>query len=411
MTRRTLWRVLAALGIVLALAVVVAGIGVWRGWFDEGSVEGTTEGFRPREAPKGEAGATSWPEYGFDPERTRANPALALAPPFRQVWRHDAGALLEFPPVVGGGRVFVGTNAGRMLALDARTGGAVWSRRLVGRVAASPALAGQRLVLVTTTRGLLYALDQRTGGVVWRRSTGSSSESSPVVLDGDAYIGNLDGEVLRVDLTAGRPVWTAKAGGAVKSSLARSGDLVVVGDYSGKVTAFRRRDGRVMWQTTSPGKRFQGAGRFYGGPGVAYGRVFIGNVNGRVVALSADRGDVAWVRVLSDYVYSSPAVDRRLVMVGSYDQRLHALDAVTGDERWSFDAGERISGSPTVIGRLVWFATLARNPREGRTYALDVRTGRHVLTFPDGRYTPAVGIDGLLVLTGVRTLYGLTPRR
>jgi hypothetical protein len=29
----------------------------------------------------------------------------------------------------------------------------------------------------------------------------------------------------------------------------------------------------------------------------------------------------------------------------------------------------------------------------------------------DGRYTPAVGIDGVLVLTGVRTLYGLAPAR
>jgi outer membrane protein assembly factor BamB len=76
---------------------------------------------------------------------------------------------------------------------------------------------------------------------------------------------------------------------------------------------------------------------------------------------------------------------------------------------WSFDAGERISGSPSVIGGLVFFSTLARTPREGRTYALDVHTGRQVWKFPDGRYKPAVAVDGLLVITGVHTLYGLVP--
>jgi outer membrane protein assembly factor BamB len=187
--------------------------------------------------------------------------------------------------------------------------------------------------------------------------------------------------------------------------------VVVVGDYGGRVSAYRRRDGRLVWRTTSPGPALRGPGRFYGGTGVAYGRVYIGNINGRVLALSAATGEIAWVRVLPDFVYSSPALDRRLVYVGSYDQNLHALDAVSGEERWRFDAGERITGSATVIGDLVWFSTIARNPREGRTFALDARTGRRVLTFPDGRYTPAVGIDGLLVLTGVRTLYGLAPRR
>ena len=144
---------------------------------------------------------------------------------------------------------------------------------------------------------------------------------------------------------------------------------------------------------------------------MAYGRVYVGNINGRVLALSAATGDVAWVRVLDDYVYSSAAVSNRTVYVGSYDHRLHALDAVTGRPRWTFDAGERISGSPSVIGRLVYVCTLARDPDRGRTFALDARTGRRVWTFADGRYSPAVGVDRLLVITGRRTLYGLRPGR
>jgi outer membrane protein assembly factor BamB len=144
---------------------------------------------------------------------------------------------------------------------------------------------------------------------------------------------------------------------------------------------------------------------------VAYGRVFVGNVNARVLALEAGTGATAWVRVVDDFVYSSAAVARRTVFVGSYDHHLYALDAVTGRPRWRFDAGERISGSPSVIGRLVYVSTLARAAGGvGRTFALDTATGRVAWTFPDGRYSPAVAVRGLLVLTGVRTLYGLSPR-
>ncbi|MEO2058190.1 MAG: PQQ-binding-like beta-propeller repeat protein, partial [Thermoleophilia bacterium] len=197
--------------------------------------------------------------------------------------------------------------------------------------------------------------------------------------------------------------------GEVKSSLARAGNQVIVGDYGGRITSLNMRNGRIRWRTTSPGRLLSGAGAFYANPAVAYGRIYASNVNGRVIALDARTGSVAWVRVLGDWAYSSPAVNARTVYVGSYDRKLYALDAVTGGVRWTFDAGERIAGSPTVIGNLVWFSTIARVPSDGRTYALDARTGRRVFAFPDGRYTPAVGVRGMLVLTGVRRLYGMTP--
>jgi hypothetical protein len=59
---------------------------------------------------------------------------------------------------------------------------------------------------------------------------------------------------------------------------------------------------------------------------------------------------------------------------------------------------------------VVYVSTLAKDPSKGRTFGLDAVSGKRLLTFPDGRYSPAVGVDGILVMTGVRTLYGLTPR-
>ena len=407
---------LAALAAVVLTALGIVGLGLWQGWFDPGSQRGTAEGFERGEEPAGNPRGSAWPEFGRVPARTRANPELDLAPPFDRVWTHDAGSLLEFPPVIAEGVAAVGTNAGRAIGVDIRTGAERWNVALRGRVASSAAIVpnppggGDPLVLFTTLRGDLIALDLASGEERWRFAAGATVESSPLVADGSAYIGTLDGRILRVDLATREPVWEARAGGQVKASLALSGPNVVVGDYAGKVSAFARRDGAVVWRTTSPGPVITGSGRFYGGPAVAYGRVFIGNVNGYVLALDADTGAIAWTRALGNFVYSSPAVSEELVYVGSYDGGLYALDAVTGEVRWRFEAGERISGSPSVIGPNVYVSTLARVPKEGRTYALDAATGGRRMNFPDGRYTPAVAVNGHLILTGVRTLYGLVPQ-
>lgn len=386
------------------------GYGVYRGWFDSASVEGSTVGFQPEAAPAEVEEAASWPDYGFTPQRTRANTALTdLRPPFRRVWEYDAGSLVEFPPVIAGGRAFVGTNGKLALAIDLDTGRELWRHELMGRIASSPAIAGD-LVIFTSIRGEVVAYEAESGERVWGRRAGAPVESSPLVIGDSLYIGTLAGRVLKLAVDTGGVRWTARARGDVKAGLTRSGPNVVVGDYAGFITAFRMRDGDIAWQRESPGTRLSGAGRFYGGAAVAYGRVYIGNINGRVVALDADTGEVAWVRVLGDFVYSSPAVADERVYVGSYDQHLYALDAVTGRVVWRFAAGERISGSPTVLGDLVHVSTIARTPSEGRTFMLDAATGERVLTFPDGRYTSSVAVDDLLLLTGVSTIYALRPR-
>jgi outer membrane protein assembly factor BamB len=406
-TRRRNLRIALAAGVV-ALAAVAAGGYVWIR-SDPETIEGSREGFIETEAPPQDpVPAGSWPEYGYDERRTRSNEALELAPPFREKWRFAAQSLLEFPPVIADGRVILGTNDGRALAIDVRDGRRIWQTRLAGQMASSPAIAGDR-AFFTTTRGRLVALDTATGTRRWNREIGAASESSPLVIDGSVYVGTLDGDVLRVDAATGRQEWRTPAAGEVKSSLAAAGENVVVGDYAGRITAFARSDGRRVWQTTSPGPRFRGPGRFYAGPAVAYGRVYLGNVNARVLALQADSGELAWVRTVGDFVYSSAAVSRQTVYVGSYDHKLHALDAVTGKPRWAFDAGERISGSPSVIGRLVYVSTLARGGRKGVTYALDAASGRQVWSFPDGRYSPAVAVEGTLILVGRQVLYGLVP--
>ncbi len=70
--------------------------------------------------------------------------------------------------------------------------------------------------------------------------------------------------------------------------------------------AIRAKDGAIRWQTSDLGTGL-GSGRFYSTPAVAFGRVYVGNVDGRVYSFDRQTGEIAWTFSAGDYVYSGIA--------------------------------------------------------------------------------------------------------
>jgi outer membrane protein assembly factor BamB len=352
----------------------------------------------------------AWATYGFGPARTHSVDGVGLRPPFRLRWTWHGGALLEFPPVVAGGRLFLSTFDGRFYALDARTGRASW-RYGSGRCGwASPALSA-RVVIETFighscaedvpgADGEVVAFDRATGRIRWRRVVGPT-ESSPLVAGGLVYVGDWSGRVFALSARTGATRWVYRTGGKVKSSAALAGGRLYLGSYDGHVYCLNARSGRLIWRAVAQ-PRLGGLGSFYSTPALDYDRVYIGSTDGKVYSFGAETGKLRWSRPTGGYVYAAPAVWHELVLVGSYSRRFFALDAATGRVRWSFDANGPISGAASVVDGIVYFSTFAH-----RTYALDARTGRLLWTWPDGEYSPVVTDGRRLYLTGRGKLYAL----
>jgi outer membrane protein assembly factor BamB len=399
--------IIAGCALLAAVGLAAAYVEVWRHHAPTIRGTTTTEFVPTQPAPKPPAPGLAWSTYGYDQERTRAAPSFALRPPFRRVWTFHGRSLLEFPPVVGYGHVFLTTFDGRLTALDTASGKVAWSYRS-GRCGwASPALAGH-IVYETfigstecrsrTNDGEVAAFAAATGRRVWLRLIGPT-ESSPLVASGIVYVGDWAGRVWALDAATGRTRWIAQLHGAIKGSLALSGTRLFIGTYGGDVVALSARTGRTIWRTG-------GHGRIYSSPAIAYGRVYIGSLDGGVYAFGAGTGHLLWAHATGGYVYASPAVWRKRILVGSYNHHFYAFDAGTGDIRWRFDGNGPISGSASVIGGLVYFSTFA-----GRTYALRAADGAQIATFPDGKYSPAVADRTHLYFVGLGKLYALVPRR
>jgi outer membrane protein assembly factor BamB len=356
----------------------------------------------------------AWPLYGYTKNHTRFFPAQAsLRPPFHKVWAHNFNTLLEFPPVIYGNHIFQLGDNGVLVAVDKYTGKTFWARSL-GTLSASTPAVNSSTVYVTLLGsgggGRIYALNSKDGKTRWWRALSSPSESSPL-LDGDKlFFGSQSGLVYALNARNGSVLWTYHAGGSVKASPTLSGGVLYFGDYSGHLQAVSEQTGRSLWVSGSEGALL-GSGTFYSTPAVVYGRVFLGNTDGRIYAYDASTGRLDWAVQTGAYVYSSPAVTNApglgpMVYIGSYDGTFYALNARSGQIAWRYSAGGRISGSPTIIGRNVYFADLG----DHSTFGLGISTGRVTFRFDSGSFDPVISDGHSIFLTGTSGLYELTPK-
>ncbi len=361
--------------------------------------------------PKG----ITWPQYGYDPGRTRAPSGFDVHPPFRRapVWTFHGRGLLEFPPSIGYGKIFIANGAGTVFGLDESSGKMLWLHREHRCTAASPAI-GRHLVFITMLNklpcnashgadGLILALNEKTGKVVWRQKIGPS-ESSPLFAGDVVVVGDWSHDVSAFTSTTGTLRWRFHSGGEVKGAVSLSGGRVYFGSYDTHVYALNVRTGKQIWRASSQ-PRLGRTGTFYANPAVAYGRIYIGATDGKMYSYGASTGKLRWSNGTGDFIYSSAAIWRGHVLVGSYDGDFYSFDAATGDVQWKFSADGKISGSPTVIGGIVYFSTL-----NGKTYGLDVRTGKVRVRFPVGQYANVVASKTRLYLVGYSRLYALIER-
>lgn len=359
-----------------------------------------------------------WPDYGYTKDRRRYLPAsFKVRPPFTRVWSRADTALLEFPPIMVGPRLFQINNTGHAEALSKDKGKVLWRKRIGTLAASSPGYGGGRIYLTLLTRagsagGRVVAMRPRNGRIVWSRPLPARAESSPLYDHRRIYFGSENGTIYCLDAASGATKWTFQASAAVKASLALSGGRLYFGDYGGTVYALRASDGHLAWRSTTHGSHFGlGSGNFYSTAAVAFGRVYVGNTDGSMYSFAADSGRLAWSTGTGAYVYSSPAVaqvpgGQPTVYFGSYDGNFYAVDARSGARRWSYRSGGKISGAPTVVGDLVYFSDSGQRT----TTALNAVSGRKVWSFPKGAFNPVISDGRTIFLTGHSTQYAMRPK-
>lgn len=124
-------------------------------------------------------GAAPWTSWGADASNSRyqARPGLRTAdiPRLRLAWAYRLGDVsnARSQPAVHDGRIFVGSESGTLVALDAATGCRHWEFKadapVRSGIAVEPATAAHpTLLIVGDVAGQAYAVDAATGTLRWK---------------------------------------------------------------------------------------------------------------------------------------------------------------------------------------------------------------------------------------------------
>lgn len=163
----------------------------------------------------------------------------------------------------------------------------------------------------------------------------------------------------------GRAIWrTQLDGGSRATPLLYNGNLYV-GANDGSFYSLRAKDGKERWKKEI-GAEVIGSATTYGG------QILFGATDGTFRSL-LENGNEAWIWKDAKGVYSSPTVDEKgIVYFGTNGADLIALNAETGKEVWrNTDPDYAIEAAPTIAGDLLLFGAW-----DGYLHAVDRRTGK-----------------------------------
>ena len=241
-----------------------------------------------------------------------------------ELWRSPLPGPSRSAPTAGGGRVFAVTIDNQTVAFDAETGARQWTHAGITETAGllgggSPALLGDT-VIVPYSSGELAALRVSNGRVVWsdnlvasRRTDTLSSvahiRGHPVIDRGVAYAMSHSGRLVAIDLRTGARVWDRGIGGSETPWVA--GNFIYVVSNQGELYCLTRLGGRVRWVSTLPHyedpKDKEGAIKWFG-PVLAGDRLLVVGSHGFVLSVSPYTGEFLGRLELADRLTVPPVV-------------------------------------------------------------------------------------------------------
>ncbi len=338
----------------------------------------------------------SWPTFRGDGGLTgQAARDLPVTP--RLAWTFAAGGAVKASPVIGSGRVVVGSMDGAIVCVSLASGKLLW-RHDAGAAVEAPALIDGEAVYVATTEGQVLRLDAATGALAWRVAVGSRIAGSPNIhrQSGSGrtvvLVASYDGAMRALDAKNGSVAWTFQTDNYINGCGAVTGNIVVFGGCDAQVHLVSVLDGEEA-ASIDTGSYIPGS------PAVLDGRAYAGNYGGLLNAIDLATAAVAWRYESVDRFafFGSPAVSREWIVAASEDGRVHGIDARTGKERWTWTAGEGVDCSPVIAGSSVVIGT-----PDGRLAVLGLADGRELWSWDVGASvsgSPAVA-GGMLVVAG-----------
>jgi outer membrane protein assembly factor BamB len=316
-------------------------------------------------------------------------------------WKCQTGSWVISSPVFADGSVYVGSDDGKLYAIDATNGNVRWTFQTGAPVRSTAAVAGDSIYF-SSFDGVFYALNTK-GELRWKFSTQGERKfearglhgqqpsqqtipdfwdfylSSPVVGGKTVYFGSGDHRVYALDTVSGGIRWSFETSEVVHASPALVDGVLYVGGWDTYLHALDAETGKEHWRfKTGDDPKDHNQTGIQSSPAIRNGVVYFGCRDGSLYAVDAKTGEQRWKFVTKPtWIIASPAVTDDTVYFGSSDPaKFYAVDVKTGQAKFVLDAEVFVFSSAAVTKDRAYFGSFG-----GTLYAVDLATAKYAWTF------------------------------
>ena len=331
----------------------------------------------------------------------------------------SGGTYYQSKPTAYRGKIFFGTPAGFLQAVDADTGREIWKFEMGAAISVGPACADGR-VFAGQQGGerFFYCLDSEDGALIWKQTLpGGWVWGSATVDDGFVYAPTVSGYAVCLEAKTGHIVWMFPTARSIPAEPAIEGDLVYFGSWSGTVYAFDKKTGEVVWKTSGamldsgtliafdgkvylPNHRnifncldaksgellnsgnhddeqkgafwnFNATPAFHGGRAFFTSRGSVGMFGvplfSTVYCVDPETAEIYWTYPDGGGISAPALASGRVYVASGNSPFFYCLDAETGEPRWIYQLGRRVEEATLCIYRDKVYALAA----DGYVHAIE----------------------------------------
>jgi outer membrane protein assembly factor BamB len=322
------------------------------------------------------------------------------------------GKQFNFTPATDVDSVYAASLEGRLVRFDAKSGKEAWRVDTEKNLSAGVGV-GVDLVLVGTRQGEVLAYD-KTGQLRWESRVTSEVLDAPQSDGQIVVVRSQDGRIFGLNPANGERKWVYQRPLPALIVRAPSGVLLVGGAVfagypGGRMVAIRAADGVVAWEASVALPRgaseLERVADVVGHPVADTGQVCAVAYQGRVACFDATKGSLLWARDISSA--TGLDMDSRAVYVTDDEDAVLAFDKHSGASLWKQDKLlHRRASAPLSLGNSV-----AVGDFQGIVHLMSAEDGSFIArTSTDGsgiRVQPLLLGDGLLVQTVNGGVYAL----
>jgi outer membrane protein assembly factor BamB len=270
-------------------------------------------------------------------------------------WHQANPSPFGCPPLLGPDRIFVWDKDNNVLCFD-RNGNPVWKENVSDKIS-SPISRDQERIYMGTEAGNLLALSQATGELLWRFETKGAVAAAAVFYGDSIILGSGDGSVYLLNSRGVRRGAIDLGSPITVAPLVNESRLYVgAEDYS-----FHCYDLRAMKRKW----KIKAGGRLLVSPSADQKRVYLQASNNVLYALDKKRGDILWWWIAPSRSSFELGFDGQKILATLRSPLLFSLDPKSGKVIGEYDAKTEIRSNPVWADPNLVFATFDSSADRG----------------------------------------------